>query len=629
MLSITFNGTKPSQRNYEHSIVGNSNVDVIKFVLQSSICSEYSLEDLEGFNAFIKVQSAGKEYIDKISAESSYDSDKGTLTIEFQLQAKTTQFRNIALQLQFEESNGIVVAQSEIVALTLKGNINADEEIPDKYPSVLTQIETELGDHEVRIEALEESGGGTSIGSVVVDFDKDDLYVGIKDKQGQTIAGNNTTIPLSDKVDKESGKGLSSNDFTDEDKAKLDADYSKSEIDTLLSGKQDTLTFDDVPTENSNNPVKSGGVYSANEIIRAVAEGKCKSFTISIDDNADFNSQSASISGITSITDISGNVIQVSTLKNGDVILVIETDVPDRWYSTSDSKFYQLETAKVDLTSYVDLSSAQSISGEKTITSQLHFKNTAADVDYTIKADTYGAFVVGGLMRFIKANKSIHPINDADTQLGLASYRWKDIYLSGKLKDGTYEIAVREIAKKSLIGDEYSNNSTYAVGDLVIYNNTLYKCNTAITQAEEWDSTHWTATKLTSELGGGNFGFPILNAPSSTTLTQEEYGIVSNGCVINGTFLGMKNPVFMPVGEVSWGEVRGIVFTTDQLVGKMYIYSINATSRVIQKYTGENAKAIDLEDIRRINGKNIPNYPSSTGTFVLKCVDGTLTWVAE
>lgn len=27
--------------------------------------------------------------------------------------------------------------------------------------------------------------------------------------------------------------------------------------------KQDALTFDDVPTENSNNPVKSGGVYSS------------------------------------------------------------------------------------------------------------------------------------------------------------------------------------------------------------------------------------------------------------------------------------------------------------------------------------------------------------------------------
>ena len=30
-----------------------------------------------------------------------------------------------------------------------------------------------------------------------------------------------------------------------------------------LAGKQDNLTFDDAPTENSTNPVKSGGVYSA------------------------------------------------------------------------------------------------------------------------------------------------------------------------------------------------------------------------------------------------------------------------------------------------------------------------------------------------------------------------------
>ena len=31
----------------------------------------------------------------------------------------------------------------------------------------------------------------------------------------------------------------------------------------LLAGKQDILTFDNAPTENSDNPVKSGGVYSA------------------------------------------------------------------------------------------------------------------------------------------------------------------------------------------------------------------------------------------------------------------------------------------------------------------------------------------------------------------------------
>ena len=36
---------------------------------------------------------------------------------------------------------------------------------------------------------------------------------------------------------------------------------------TALASKQDTLTFDNTPTENSNNPVKSGGVYSADKAI--------------------------------------------------------------------------------------------------------------------------------------------------------------------------------------------------------------------------------------------------------------------------------------------------------------------------------------------------------------------------
>lgn len=35
------------------------------------------------------------------------------------------------------------------------------------------------------------------------------------------------------------------------------------DVEKALAGKQDTLTFDNAPTENSNNPVKSGGVYSA------------------------------------------------------------------------------------------------------------------------------------------------------------------------------------------------------------------------------------------------------------------------------------------------------------------------------------------------------------------------------
>ena len=97
-------------------------------------------------------------------------------------------------------------------------------------------------------------------------------------------ANKKVNIDLSDKVGKEDGKGLSSNDFTDELKQKLediedDADVNIIEgvqvdgvdlvpnatkkVNIDLSGKQNVLTFDNVPTEGSNNPVKSGGTFSA------------------------------------------------------------------------------------------------------------------------------------------------------------------------------------------------------------------------------------------------------------------------------------------------------------------------------------------------------------------------------
>jgi len=46
--------------------------------------------------------------------------------------------------------------------------------------------------------------------------------------------------------------------------AKTDV-YNKTETDTLLNAKQNTLTFDNTPTENSTNPVTSGGIYDSQE----------------------------------------------------------------------------------------------------------------------------------------------------------------------------------------------------------------------------------------------------------------------------------------------------------------------------------------------------------------------------
>ena len=116
---------------------------------------------------------------------------------------------------------------------------------------------------------------------------------------------------MANKVDKEDGKVLSENDLTDELKGNYDTAYSHSqqignphgteipeidktsniligdgngnavdsgisvqELQNEIDGKQDALTFDDTPTIGSNNPVKSGGIYTAieNKVLGDVAD---------------------------------------------------------------------------------------------------------------------------------------------------------------------------------------------------------------------------------------------------------------------------------------------------------------------------------------------------------------------
>ena len=45
-------------------------------------------------------------------------------------------------------------------------------------------------------------------------------------------------------------------------------------LQTALNGKQATLTFDSTPTEDSTNPVTSGGIFDSIKNVMDTAEGK-------------------------------------------------------------------------------------------------------------------------------------------------------------------------------------------------------------------------------------------------------------------------------------------------------------------------------------------------------------------
>lgn len=51
-----------------------------------------------------------------------------------------------------------------------------------------------------------------------------------------------------------------------------------------------------------------------------------------------------------------------------------------------------------------------------------------------------------------------------------------------------------------MVGDAYSNESAYTVGEYCIYNNTLYKCNTDITVAEDFTPSHWDVVNVADEI---------------------------------------------------------------------------------------------------------------------------------
>lgn len=60
------------------------------------------------------------------------------------------------------------------------------------------------------------------------------------------------------------------------------------------------------------------------------------------------------------------------------------------------------------------------------------------------------------------------------------------------------EATARESSIIKKIVPAYSSSSTYASGDLCIYNENLYRCNATISVAEAWTAAHWTQITIAS-----------------------------------------------------------------------------------------------------------------------------------
>lgn len=76
-----------------------------------------------------------------------------------------------------------------------------------------------------------------------------------------------------------------------------------------------------------------------------------------------------------------------------------------------------------------------------------------------------------------------------------------------KIKDSIAD----KITYSSLGINNYDNSSTYSVGDYTRYLDKVYKCNTAIETAEDFDSSKWTQSTVLEYLKDA------LNIPNTGT----------------------------------------------------------------------------------------------------------------
>lgn len=92
-------------------------------------------------------------------------------------------------------------------------------------------------------------------------------------------------------------------------------------------------------------------------------------------------------------------------------------------------------------------------------------------------------------------------VSDLFGDLNYISYVTGDLPINMECVVRWAESELNRKAYSDNFASDYDSTSSYAVGDYVMKDGSLYKCNTAISGGEAWNSSHWTFTPITSEIG--------------------------------------------------------------------------------------------------------------------------------
>ena len=200
--------------------------------------------------------------------------------------------------------------------------------------------------------------------------------------------------------------------------AKLSALPTNTELANLLAAKQDVLTFDNVPTENSNNPVKSGGVYAADKALSDAIEAillLIPSAATSLNKLVDQALMNSSISTATATFRGTYNLVND---------LSLDVDATEQQIATALAS--TISTADNNDYAFVQIPTSGSTPTEIARTDRYKYNGTVWAFEYTLNTSGFTsaqwAAINSAITSALVAKLSALPTNDELTQaLGLLS----------------------------------------------------------------------------------------------------------------------------------------------------------------------------------------------------------------
>lgn len=322
-----------------------------------------------------------------------------------------------------------------------------------------------------------------------------------------------------------------------------------------------------------------------------------------------------------------------TTGEKGKIYVAKDTGFTYRW---SGSEYVQI--GGQDLSNFVTLDTDQDITGNKRFTNTVRIGNFNNDYIAVTNGNNLSITATNSLL-LRSGNNKVIPYEDNSIDLGLSALKWKDLYLGGKAYIGNTNYYVYQ-------AENGINVFANGYASLYVRRNQVLPANSFGLQDLGGIYNKWKDLYLAGNITDGTNSVSVADITSSTfnvinasdivnnTLTQEQYDLITNGkpTLIKGTFLsGYTNFVLFPPLERSVDFIFEAHYTTGYPAFVLGLVSLNKATKVISLNTNRFYRGEQFESIatNKFNSKALPAYPSDTGTFNLKQLNGALTWTEE